>query len=289
MTISALYKVASGTYADNDMSVWVYDVTNSVLIQPSAYQIKNTTGVEQIKCEFQAASNSTSYRLIFHTASTSAVAYTLRFDSFSVSPNTYNTGASVTAPVSYTPTFTGFGTVSTSNFRSWRQGSRLFYEGTFTAGTPTAVEARISLGFGGVNGGITTDSSLPTLSSNGGWSYNGTGAIDATMLNEPSVSYVTFGAGTAGGTGLAKANGNAVASVGSIVSVFGNVQIAGWGTAQVLSGDTDTRVVAANIGGTFPGTYTANTAIVFFIINKDTHGVYSASTGEYTLPAPGYY
>ena len=40
LQISFEYLIASGTFADNDMSVWVYDVTNAVLIQPAPYLIK---------------------------------------------------------------------------------------------------------------------------------------------------------------------------------------------------------------------------------------------------------
>ncbi len=66
------YLISSGTYADNDMSVWIYDVTNAVLIQPAPYLIKNSGIIEKFAVEFQTSSNSTSYRLIIHTGSTSA-------------------------------------------------------------------------------------------------------------------------------------------------------------------------------------------------------------------------
>lgn len=288
MTISALYKVASGTYADNDMTVWVYDVTNSVLIQPSAYQIKNTTGVEQIKCEFQAASNSTSYRLIFHTASTSASAYTLRFDSFSVSPNTYNAGAVVTAPVAYTPTFSGFGTVTVSNFKSWRSGAHLFVEGTFTAGTPTAAEARITFGYNGVNGGLTADSTINSIQAVGNWFTNANGAATDAVTVEPSVGYFTFGHGYASASPLGKSFGNVVVGTGSVMSFYARVPIAGWGTSQVLSSETDTRIVAAILTNSSSLTMAAGTLIVN-TASTDTHGAYNTSTGVYTVPVSGFY
>ncbi len=289
ITVSFMYKIASGTYVDGDMTVWLYDVTNSVLIQPSAYSILNASGATIQKCEFQTASNSTSYRLIVHTSSVSAAAYTLRFDSISVSPNTYNSGAVVTEPVAYTPTFTGFGTVSVQNFKSWRSGKYLFVDGTFTCGTVTATEARITLGYNGKNANVTTVSTLPTLSQVGAFSINVNGANAFTVLTEASKNYLTLGNGYSSGASLAKGNGNIVGGTGAIISLFGRFEIEGWGTSQVLSSDTDTRVVAAILGGTPPNSYTAGNPIVFPTVTSDSHGAYNNSTGRYTVPVSGYF
>lgn len=288
ITVSFMYKIASGTYADDDMSVWIYDVTNAALIQPSAYQIKNAVGTTIQKCEFQAASNSTSYRLIVHTSSTSASAYTLRFDSISVSPNTYNSGAVVTEPVAYTPTFTGFGTVSVQNFKSWRSGKYLFVDGTFTCGTVTATEARITLGYNGKNANVTTVSTLPTLSQVGAFSINVNGANAFTVLTEASKNYLTLGNGYSSGASLAKGNGNIVGGTGAIISLFGRFEIEGWGTSQVLSSDTDTRVVAAQLTGS-PANVNASNPVIYPTITRDTHGAYNSSTGQYTTPVSGFY
>jgi hypothetical protein len=291
ITVSFMYKIASGTYADDDMSVWIYDVTNAVLIQPSSYQIKNAVGTTIQKCEFQAASNSTSYRLIVHTSSTSASAYTVRFDSFSVSPNTYNSGAVVTEPVAYTPTFTGFGTVSVQNFKSWRSGKYLFVDGTFTCGTVTATEARITLGYNGKNANVTTVSTLPTLSQVGAFSINVNGANAFTVLTEASKNYLTLGNGYVSGASLAKGNGNIVGGTGAIISLFGRFEIEGWGTSQVLSSDTDTRVVGASVynlsGASY--SYTTDTPLTFDGKRYDTHGAFNISTYRYTVPVSGKY
>lgn len=286
MTISALYKVASGTFADNDMSVWVYDVTNAVLIQPSAYQIKNTTGVEQIKCEFQAASNSTSYRLIFHTASTSALAYTLRFDALSVSPNTYNSGAVVTDWVAYTPTFTGFGTVSAISVQSRRVGSDLEVRGYFTTGTNTGVTAKMTLGFNGVSGNVTTSSGVGSSGEIVG--YFGTTANNQSgaVLAPQSDTSLRFGLTSSSSPSYAFALGNTLSST-TPTGFFAKVPIAGWGTSQVLSSETDTRVV--DFSGTKGSTQavTANVTDITFTSEKDSHGAWSGSA--YSIPVPGDY
>jgi hypothetical protein len=72
LSVSFDYEIASGTYADDDVLVYIYDVTNSALIQPAGYKLKNATIENKHTATFQTASNSTSYRLILHVSSTSA-------------------------------------------------------------------------------------------------------------------------------------------------------------------------------------------------------------------------
>src|SRR6185369_14443570 len=97
LTIEADYTVVSGTYATGDVTAWIYDVTNSVLIQPAPYQIESVVAgtMARIKMEFQTPSNSTSYRLAFHVSTTSASAYVLKFDNIQVGPRAKVFGAPV--------------------------------------------------------------------------------------------------------------------------------------------------------------------------------------------------
>lgn len=131
-------------------------------------------------------------------------------------------------PVAYTPTFTGFGTVSGVNARSWRIGSELFFEITFTVGTSTATEARITLGYKGVNSAVTTSTDYPTLQ------MVGTGqstveTVNFIALAEASKTYLTFGYQHPGvAVGLVKRNGNILTSSGSILSFKGSVRVSGW-------------------------------------------------------------
>ena len=287
MTISALYKVASGTYADNDVSVWVYDLTNAVLIQPSAYQIKNTTGVEQLKCEFQASSNSTSYRLIFHTASTSALAYTLRFDALSISPNTYNSGAGITDWVAYTPTFTGVGTASNVSFRSRRVGGNLEVQGYFVTGTVTAANVAISLGYGGVSGNVTTSSTLPSggqIVGSGGLGLNT--ASSFTAIVTPSVTTFGIGFPSASSTAVSFTPGTSLGT-GNVFEIFLSTPIQGWGTSQVLSSETASNVVGMLALG--PSISQSSGDFVFSSVVRDTSGMYNSSTGVVTIPVSGLY
>lgn len=55
----------------------------------------------------------------------------------------------------YTPTFSNLGTVSSVNIYSWRVGRFLGIGGNFTTGTVAGGTASMSLGFNGVDGGLT--------------------------------------------------------------------------------------------------------------------------------------
>lgn len=136
----------------------------------------------------------------------------------------------ITAPVAWVPTFTGFGTVSGVTAYSWRVGSCLFFEIHFTSGTSTATEARISLGYNGTNGNVTTASTYPTLQAVG---YGGsdTGTSPFVMLAEASKTYLTIGVqdGSSGTrAGISKRNGDALLASGWVFSVSGSVRITGW-------------------------------------------------------------
>lgn len=82
---SFTYLVNSGTYANDDVSIYVYDVTNTTIITPSPRLLKTTADKEKFTVRFLSSSTSNSYRLIFHVASTSALAYSLKIDSVETS------------------------------------------------------------------------------------------------------------------------------------------------------------------------------------------------------------
>jgi hypothetical protein len=79
--------VAGSPSVESDIGVYIYDVTNSALIQPSVYKLEYASGFKgKYKCAFQASANSQSYRLILHVATTNASAWTLKFDNVRVGP-----------------------------------------------------------------------------------------------------------------------------------------------------------------------------------------------------------
>lgn len=299
MNISFDWAVSSGTYqggsasTDSDVIAYIYDVTNAVMIEPAPIKLDGAVIGTKYKfvSSFQSNSNSTSYRLILHCATTSASAYVLQLDGIVVGPSVVTTGAYSGDAVSYVPTFTGFGTVSNINVRSWRNAQYLFVEGSFTAGTTTATQARITLGHAGANGSVTTSSALNAGSEMAGsWTSTAANQVGV-MLVSPSVNYIQMGLESSSSPGYSFMNGSALTS-GQSISFNFKVPISGWGTSQVLSSETDTRVVAARYSSAAGIAVPSVTATLVDYATKhiDTHNaVTTGASWKFTAPISGIY
>lgn len=237
-TITIPYKLLAGSVVSGDLSVWIYDVTNSVLITPLNQMIGGSSGT--ISATFPVTPSAGTpanqqYRVGIYFGSTSATAVTMVFDDVQVSPQQEVVVGNITPWQSYTPTFTGFGTVSTQTSR-WRQvGESIEIESTFTAGTTTAVEARLSL-----PGSFVSASDYPSIQNVGSYTTNGAGFSNAqtNIFAEASVGYVTF----AYSPGTAKRNGNDFAASGDVISVNATVRI------ENLEASVPTVIINPNIG-----------------------------------------
>lgn len=126
-----------------------------------------------------------------------------------------------TGLVGYTPTFTGFGTVSVENCYWCRVGSYIDFNATFTCGTTTGVEARVSLP-------ATPISTLPTISNVGVLFKSAATVGSFSVLAEASTAYVTFGLQDAARPGLTKLLGNANFATGQVLSFFAKIPITDW-------------------------------------------------------------
>jgi hypothetical protein len=137
-------------YVNEDIKVYVYDVTNTTLITPSDNGIigvdkdDNSSGSRTIGW---ASTDSVSYRLIFHLTTTNASAYDLYFDNVIVGPGSVATGAVITAWEAYTPTDSGggFGTLASVNMQWRRVGENVEIQGYLTTGTVAASEVQITM------------------------------------------------------------------------------------------------------------------------------------------------
>lgn len=290
------YIVGSGTFvagdasSDGDITVYVYDVTNGVLIPLSDRKLYSNSSTLSSKFigMFQTAPDSTSYRLILHCASTSASAYTLKIDEVQVAPLGSFPAAVVTDWQSYTPTFTGFGTVSTSNIRWRRNGENVEIVGTFESVSATGVEARLSL-----PNGLNSSSSISTLEFAGGTSGNGNAVAGRRLipLIEPSKSYLTFGYDDNSTNVLSKTTGNAIASGTITLGINATVPIAGWGNAIqfAFSGD-DGRVIVAKYFGVVSATASTSAPIQWNTKEYDTHNCVTTGSGwRFTSPLSAWY
>jgi hypothetical protein len=125
----------------------------------------------------------------------------------------------------YTPTFTGFGTATSINFKWMRVGANLFVEGTFTHGTCTAVENRITY-----PSTWTSASTIATLENAGAMLYGANlGSIFAlSILREASVNYMTVGYTASGVVGLAKNSSTSPYGGNNVLSLKMSTPITGW-------------------------------------------------------------
>ena len=275
----------SGT-SSNTFAVYVYDVTNSAWIQPAGvYGMTQSSGVGKCSFSFQTSYNSSQYQIAIVAVNASAGAITMLFDDFSVGPATSLLGAPVTNPQSYTPTTANLGTVSAVTGKWWRVGKFLFGSVTLTAGTTVASTVSIS---------IPTQFNIDTNDQDakgtvGNWAHTGTavttGGVFTQLATSTQLLYLSYG-GTSYQT---PATGSQIPN-NAVVTLNYRVPIVGWDSNVQMSNDTDTRVVAAEIGLSLnPSIGTGGYTVLFDLISKDTHGAYNSSTGEYTCPVSGFY
>jgi hypothetical protein len=299
------YLVSSGTFAagtsstDSDVTVWIYDVTNGLVIQPSSYKLLSNSSTLSTKhsATFQSASNSTSYRLIFHVGSTSASAYTLKVDGISVSPEQYVYGTPVTDWVSYTPTViynTGSAT-NVSHVGRWRRvGDSIEIDITSTFSNTSAAFSRPTYS---LPSGLSFDTSK--MPSNEGTKILGYGEANDILVNSypltigySSINTFFVFAGNASTTYLSFQD-----LTNLIPFTFNNTDtinvriaapISGWSSSVQTSDQTDTRIVAAIISGD-PASASSGNPIIAPTVSSDTHAAYNATTGRYTAPVSGFY
>lgn len=296
LTITFDYIINSGFVAgtpttDSSMTVWIYDIDNAVLIQPSAYKLlsNSSTVPDRFQAEFQSSLGN-EYRLILHNGTTDTSGYQLMIDNVSVSPNEYVFGSPFSDPSSYTPIFTGFGTVTNILAKQHREGKYLVVEGTATVGTATATPGKISLPAGMA---IDTTSISTANSLVGEFSYNGdlTTTFEYTLVAAPATAidgvYLTRRLGSSSNTPLTLQNANVLIGTGDVSFKF-KVPIAGQSSSVQMADQTSTRVVAAKITGNAAVASSGNVLIVP-TVEYDTHAAYDATTGRYTVPVSGYY
>jgi hypothetical protein len=293
LQISFDYEINSGTYADGDLTVYIYDVTNSAVIQPSGYSISNV-GIESKQTAiFQTASNSTSYRLIFHVASTSASAWVVKIDTVSVGPQVTPLGAAMTDWASFTPTFTGVGTPSNVSFLWRRVGDSIQVQGTLTTGTNTSVKASMTL----PNSLTLATQTIVNTTSNPGpqvgmYSNEITAQVGGVVTATGTSSSLVYFSNPWPGTQptLTPANATSIWNSNSIVAIQFTVRIAGWSSNVVQSSDTSSNVIAMRSNSTPTSAAFNNTAyIIFPTVLYDKTGSYSTVTGLFTAPTPGVY
>lgn len=293
------YKVVSGTFvagsngsSPTDSSlIWYvgqYNGSTWTYTEPSTFKMfsNSTTNSDWVEGEFQVNSDTTQLKLIGFISESANSAWVIKAEvGFRLSA--FLAGTTVTNPVAYTPTITGFGTVASVNFKSWRVGKHLYVDGTFTTGTPTAVEGQITLGYGGGNANVTSASTLPTLSLAGTGHRDTAGADEQTILIEPSKTYFTTGIQSAGIAGIAKSNGSSVMGIGQKLSFNAKVEIEGWDSNSQVSDGYDGRQIGFRANNSSTSISATPAKVVW--TNTDKDDVAGYSSGTYSVKKAGWY
>ncbi len=301
--ISFDYEIASGTYADGDLTIYMIEDRGGTpaIVQPAGYSVINcATG---IRCKhiaaFQTSSDSTKldYRFLIHVASTSASAFTFKIDNVVVGPQAIQYGAPLTDWAPFTPVMTGFGTITSAVGFYRRSGGDMEFKSVFTvdAGGASAAIATMDLPSGA---SIDTARSLGVKKDNfgtftrlrsAGVALPATSVGPWVLTNDTGTSASkVYLAVTVESFVYKPALANAFAAASEVFSIEGKVPVAGWSSTVQMSNDTDTRVVALSVTGN-PASASSTNPIIFPTVIYDTHGGYNASTGRYTAPVPGYY
>lgn len=287
------YAISSGTYADDAVQIWIYNVTDSTLIQPAPTKIKNHSLFKQpFDFEFQPTYSTTSktYRVILHIAATDTNAYTIKIDNWKIGAYPKNYGSPITDAIAYTPTFTGFGTVTNINVKSQRIGDSLRVFGYFQTGTNTGVEARMTLGYGGVNGNVNIDTNKignTVIIGSAGSTESGSATYFLTAPLSGTTNYIKWGRQTSTTTVTTAALGNSWTN-SVYISFDLIVPISGWSSQAIMSSDANTSIVSAIISGD-PASATSGNPIIVPTVIYDSTGSYNPTTGRYTCSTPGVF
>ena len=292
------YAVASGTFsagsssADSDITVWIYDVTNAQVIQPTTYKLFASSSVSTgFISNFQTASNSTNYRLILHCSTTSASAFTLKVDNVSVSPSTYVYGSPIsdwTNTLTFTPN--NFGTVSNQSIWTRRVGDSLQIRGSFQAGTSVGSTASITLPYAIDSSKLSSQTNIGgvgryarALNSS---EYLNANNADGVIFFDGSDTAKIYFAGGSSGAGFVKLNANSVISSTDKVAFEAQIPIQGWASTVQMSDSADTRVVAASYYLSSNSSLTSGQKLNFDSRVTDTHGAVTTGSNAWTFTVP---
>jgi soluble P-type ATPase len=277
---------ASVDYADGDIRLYIYDVFNSRLIEVVDRDLY-ASSFGKFVGTFQTSSDSTSYRLIFHVASISALAYTVEIDNVIVGPQTIVKGAIVTDWES--ATLTGTWTTNTSYDSYYRRvGDSLEIQSTIsTSGAPNAATLQVNM-----PSGLTIDlSKLPAVDREIGTAWvHDTTAATRTKATVETVSSSVIQFVYIGGSVITNVLPFSFGA-GDSVSFTLKVPILGWSSNVVLSEDAGNREIVARYNIASTAIANTGTTIINFS-NKQYDTSASVTTGaswSFSCPESGYY
>lgn len=322
LQIGADIIVGSGTFnagsntTDSDATVWIYDVTNSSLIQPTNHKIFSNSSTLSFPYSgtFQASPDSTSYRLIFHVGTTNASAWTLKVDNVVVGPmlktitsavSDWQAFPSVAAGTLITATTTSptYGTVA-QNVATWRRvgdSMEIVWDyrqtsagtggsGTYLFNLPAGYS--IDLAWLAANTTSPFQSGVGTFDTVRSTTIKATGNVKVYSASQLAVHLATVETASsslvvAWGTSSANAfDSNAAMTY----NLRATVKIAGWGSNIELNSMDSNRPVHARYTGTISASVSTTLPIQWATKDYDTHSaVTTGSSWKFTAPVSGKY
>jgi len=147
---------SGGSYASGDVGVYIYDVTNAILIPTSIVNVAQGINTSRWFCTWLPNLNSTSYRLIFHIQTTNASAWTLEIDNVETQVQQTVVGAAIGRWTPFTMSITADTTAPT------RGSSHTEYAGWRRVGSNMEMLWTYSQSSAGVSGSGTYYFSLPS-------------------------------------------------------------------------------------------------------------------------------
>jgi len=250
LQIEVPYIVSSGTFvagtssADSDVIWYIYDVTNSTLIEPSSIKMlsNSTTISDKFVANFQSSATGTSYRLCAHVSTTSASAYTLKIDDIITKPSQYVYGTPITDWVSCTHSGTwSTNTTYTSYCRRVGDSAQAQVR-VSTSGAPTAAALSITIPYTIDTAKIPSTTQFASSFGTVSLHDSGTAVYTGTPVYGSTTSLSIFSADATGSFQVANTNPFTFAS-GDSVNIFYTVPVVGWSSSVQVSDSYDARIV----------------------------------------------
>jgi hypothetical protein len=284
------------TYTNEDLKVYIYDITNTTLITPADNGLigkdkdDDASGARTISW---ASTDSTSYRLIFHQTTTNASTADLYLDNVIVGPGSTAVGAAVTAWKSETLSFTNF-TVTSQQSRSRRVGSNMEIETRIVVdGAPTGNmrfvipdSLTIDTAIIGVTGDKVVVQGYALASDNATVFHAGS----PTVFSDGDEIQIISGTGS-------NTNWNATVPMtwasGDELMISVSIPIAEWsgsGTVNLMS-DNAATANASSMWKVTNTSYTSGTTMDFDAVNSNytNVGSWANTNGSITIPSDGRY
>jgi len=287
LTISFDYDTSAANYADDDIRISVYDVTNDVLIRVNGEDLKAGKGTHY--AQFQTASDSVSYRLIMHQSSTTALGFSVYFDNFKVGPTSIAKGSIISDWRDYTPTGSWVSnTTFTGKYRRVGDSMEIYMTVELT-GTPTSATFAATIPSGYTIDEDKLSASFASNKTNLGHVY----AYDSSTSTNRNSGYATAHSSTeirilTDGFGVLGVSSPFTWASGDHIEMSIKVPIVGWSSDTAMSSDLGGRDVSVVAYGA-PVTSVAGSVAIPFNYSelKDTTSSWDGT--QFTAPESGDY